>query len=270
MSRIIIINICLFLFSSSVFSSDFLKQLIGEENVKEILTYGSVYSNDKIEAPQLIPNLTFVKDIVDEQISLLNPNLFVECLTIYKKEKKSSSSERDRLALLNTTLNVSSLQGIEYYSKTKGKMRVLYEESVTINNPKEQKTIKDKFFNDVQDSVTVYAKQKDSSFGSNIYMYKYYSTPDILLFTQENLTNMKYGFVTLIGESNLRSVVSIIDAKDHILIYVLSMAKASVPSWIEKRVRESFINRADALIKWFEKKNNLTTFVNLPIEDKNN
>jgi ribosomal protein L30E len=103
-----------------------------------------------------------------------------------------------------------------------------------------------------EDKTIVYAKQTDITFGENIYKYEYLSYDDMLVFTQTNLTTMKYGILSLLGKNKLLSLVAIIDAEDCLLVYSATLVKASLLPGIEGKVRDSFSNRADAVYGWFK------------------
>ncbi|MCC8145138.1 MAG: hypothetical protein LIO93_01590 [Bacteroidales bacterium] len=250
----IILFFSLLLFPFLAYSSDVLIDLVGEETAKELIAEGSLTCSAKKDSLLLIPEYPFVRVLTDRLLEELHPNLVVETLNLFKKPSGISQgtwTDEEKLALLNGTLSLSKLKGIEYYSKSKGKMRVLYEESVVIDGPESKKEIPDPVLSLLPDSLTIFVKQKDTTFGENIYRYDYYSTPGALVFVQQNLTSMTYGLLPLVGKNKLRSVVAVVDAGEYLVVYGLSMAKASAPSWMEKRVKESFSNRANAVMKWF-------------------
>jgi hypothetical protein len=71
------------------------------------------------------------------------------------------------------------------------------------------------------------------------------------------MTTLFYGIVPVIGKGNLRSVIIVYDCGDTLLIYFTSMVKTlSVPG-MGDRIGNSFSNRAEAIIKWFESRANI-------------
>jgi hypothetical protein len=99
-------------------------------------------------------------------------------------------------------------------------------------------------------SLTLYVRQNDLTFGDNVYRYYFVVTQDAVIFTQENVTAMSYGMIPVIGRGNLRSVLAIIDCGDAVLIYAVSMARASSIPGMGGRINNSFTNRAEAILKW--------------------
>lgn len=246
----------LFLFSATnySYSSDILINLLGKEAAEKLIKEKAITSIPKDnQSIGLMPFNPSLKSYVEEEKVNLNPSLFVESLNLYKKPSSASLrwTKEEQLALLNKSASLSSLKGIEYFSKSKGKMRVLYEESFVIDDPENDSIINNPVYSILPDSLIVFARQKDSTFGENKYRYHYYCKPDIFIFTQENLTSMKFGFLTLIGANKLRSIIAVLDAEEYLVVYILSMANASPALWMERRIEQSFANRANAVMKWF-------------------
>jgi hypothetical protein len=99
--------------------------------------------------------------------------------------------------------------------------------------------------------LTLYARQKDLTFGDNIYRYDYTVMSGAFLFVQENLTTMSAGIIPAIGKNKLRSVVAVVDAGEYLLVYAVSMARAAALPGLKDRVGSSFSSRAEAVLSWF-------------------
>ena len=254
-NKIIILFISIIWFPVTVFSNT-LERLVGVEIANQLISQGSIdaVTDEGNAYPSLIPNNEFIENLINRHWEEMEPSLYAESLKLYSKPQSSTWTKDEKLALLNEYLALSSLAGMKYYSKTKGKMRVLYEESDVIDDPENKKIIKDPVYPHCPDSLIVFTRQKDTTFGENIYRYNYYCRPDVLVFTQENLSTMNYGILPLIGKNKLCSVISVIDMEEYLLIHILSIAKASPASWMKKRVQDSFSNRANALMDWFAEK----------------
>ena len=210
----------------------------------------------KNPAPSLMPNNSGIRQIVTGLMNTLNPNILVEALYLYNKPVKSKTEpvvwdEKQKNTVFNQMTAISTLAGIQYYSSSRGAMRTFYEYSSVIDNPTAKKPLPDPVFTQLPASFTVFARQKDLTFGDNIYRYDYLSAADALLFTQENVTALNYGLVPVIGKGNLRSVMAVIDCGDSILIYAVSMAKAASMPGLSDKIGASFSNRAQAVLHWF-------------------
>ncbi len=146
----------------------------------------------------------------------------------------------------------SSLQGIEYYSASRKRMRTFYAESWPVTDAESKTRLPDPPAPEVgaipaSEHLTVW--QKDLTFGGNVYSYDFASFPGSLRVVSTNLTRMSYGPIPLIAPLGLKSRLLVIQAEDAILFYVESDANA--PGLFSGRIGESFSNRAAALFAWF-------------------
>jgi hypothetical protein len=130
-------------------------------------------------------------------------------------------------------------------------MRTFYESSGIIDGPDTGRPLPDPVYAVPPVELVVYARQKDLTFGENIFRYTYYARPDALFFVQENISAMNAGIIPAVGKNRLRSVMAVIDAGPYLLIYVASMAKAASVPGMARRVGASFSNRTEAILKWF-------------------
>ena len=240
-----------------------LDDLVEPVYASQLRSGGASVTQTQLKNPalKLLPNSPELRQFISDITSALDPNLAVETLYLYKKPPAAedtdffaysdSWSEEQRIGLFNKTLAVSTLAGIEYYSASRKKMRVFYEISTVIDRPETKKPLPDPVYTQLPASLTFYARQKDLTFGDNIYRYEYKTSRDALFFSQENITALNAGIIPAIGKSKLRSVMAIIDCGDSLLIYAVSLAKAvSIPG-MGDRIGDSFGNRAEAILKWF-------------------
>ncbi|MDR2313694.1 MAG: hypothetical protein LBE02_04100 [Spirochaetaceae bacterium] len=207
-------------------------------------------------SPALIPSDPYLKNMTAGLMRDLGPTLFVETLQLYRKAPSRNGgpwSPAERAGLYNQTLALSTLTGLQYYSARRKSMRTFYESSTVVSGPDGNTPRPDPSYTSPPAELTIYARQKDLSFGDNVYRYDYYVRPDALIFVQENLTAMNYGIIPAVGKNRLRSLVAVYDAGDFLLIYAASMARtASVPG-MNERVGASFTNRIEAFLGWFTK-----------------
>jgi hypothetical protein len=202
----------------------------------------------------LLPQHERVRQVIEDVHQELDPGIMVETLYLYKKPagtEKSAWNEIERIGLYNGVLALSSLAGLQYYSASRQAMRTFYETSTVIDSPSAKKAIADPVYQVPPNKLIIYARQKDLTFGDNIYQYDYYSFPDAMVFIQQNLTSMTYGIIPAVGKNRLRSAVAVIDAEDCLLVYAASMAKAASLPGMKERIGNSFSNRAEAILRWF-------------------
>ena len=204
--------------------------------------------------PQLIPKNEVLRRLIGNICRDLEPSITVETLHIYKKPLQAEGnawSAGEEAELYNRTLALSTLAGLQYFSASRGVMRTFYETSSVIDGPSTKKPLPDPVFSRLQSELKLYARQKDLTFGDNIYQYNFFTAPGAIIFIQENLTALTAGIIPAAGKNKLRSVVGILDAGDYILIYAASYAKAASFPGMKERIGTSFANRAEAVIHWF-------------------
>ena len=234
-----------------------LEELIEPVYAAQLLSGNSV-TETQLKNPvlKLLPRHNELRQFVNGAMAALGPGVAVETLYLYKKPVYSpglsgSWSDTQRINLFNQALAMSTLTGIQYYSASRKAMRTFYESSKVIDGPETKNQLPDPVFAQPPESLTLYVRQKDLTFGDNIYRYDFKIVRDAFFFTQENMTALNYGIIPAVGKNKLRSVMAVIDCGDSLLIYAVSMAKtASVPG-MGDRIGNSFGNRAEAVLKWF-------------------
>jgi hypothetical protein len=130
-------------------------------------------------------------------------------------------------------------------------MRTLYESSVVIDDPAGKRPLPDPVFSAPPASLTLHARQKDLTCGDNIYRFDYHTSPDAIIFVQENVTTMNVGIIPAVGKGRFRTVMAVIDQGDSLVIYGAAMAKAVTLPGMGERIGASFTNRVEAILAWF-------------------
>jgi hypothetical protein len=231
--------------------------MAGPANAQRLLS-GDTIVETQTRNPvlRLLPQNAHLRQLLDGIIPNLNPSLAVETLSLYKKPGISANSssawtENQRLALFNRMLAISTLTGIQYYSASRRVMRTFYESSARIDSPATKNPLPDMVFTEIPEVFVLYARQKDLTFGDNVYTYEFSAKDDAIFFVQLNETPLNYGIIQAVGGHRLRSVFAIIDCSDSLLLYAISMARAASMPGFTDRIGNSFGNRAQAILKWF-------------------
>jgi hypothetical protein len=232
-----------------------LEELAGAEAAAE-LRAGKILSRVQLKkpSPTLAPRHGELRTLLDRTLEELGSCVMAENLTRYEKPPSASRpawNSAEQTALLNGALAISSLEGIQYYSASRETMRTFYEYSRVIDSPESRRELSDPYCAELPAGLSLYARQRDLTFGDNIYEYQYYTGPDSLIFVQRNLTALKVGIISAVGKDKLRSLVAVIDAGDSLLIYAVSLAKAAALPGMGSRISNSFTNRAQAILGWF-------------------
>jgi hypothetical protein len=252
---LVVLGVCFALFSGREgLYADSIEQLLETSQISA-LTAGTRLMEVQFRDIRfrLIPRHEDVRRLVETIRGDLDPSVMVETLHLYQKPGKAEKSgwtQAEFAALYNETLAISTLQGIQYFSASRGPMRLFYETSAVIDGPSTKINLPDPSYRNPPAELTLFARQKDSTFGDNIYQYKYLSLPGALVFVQENLTGLNAGIIPAVGKNRLHSVLALFDAGDYLIIYAVSMAKAAALPGLRDRIGNSFSNRAEAIIQW--------------------
>jgi hypothetical protein len=208
-------------------------------------------------SPSFAPKDENLLAAISEAKSEISPDMLIESLCYYKKPEQASVwTDEERTALFNGIVSISTLEGLRYYSYSKKGTRLFYEKSYIIDSPERKNILRDPVFtsDNLPEALTLYAEQKDLTFGNNIYKLDFSIHKDAILFSQRNETSMYYGIIPVLGKEKLHSIIAIIDAGDYILIYMVSMADAMSLLGMKNRVAQSFAARAEAVLGWFTAK----------------
>jgi hypothetical protein len=230
-----------------------LHDLLEPGRAEELLREGMIFTlQTKNPAPALLPRDVLTGELLSAVIRDLDPGMMAEGLYLYEKPGGPASwTEAERSALYNEALSLSSLAGLRYFSSSRGEMRIFYETSTVIDGPESQNPLPDPFYRTPPRELTLYARQKDLTFGDNIYQYTCHAGGKSLILTQRNLTKMSYGLITAVAKDRLCSLIAVIDTETHLVMYAASMAKVASLPLLNQRVGRSFSTRLEALLSWF-------------------
>lgn len=225
-----------------------LDSLLPAPIIKELVETGKIQKSaykDKNAQTTLAPSL----DLAQRVTFLVDPTscYFVENLFLYKKKHTFDFNTEKISRILRS---ISSLEGIEYFSASKQKKRVLYEKSYSIIS-KDDKTKKKDNLEDKTDGLQVFALQKDSTFGEYVYQYDYALSDKTVSLQSTNSESLKIGFITIINTGDVQGNLIVHDMQTHLLIYVFTQAKFLYLPGLEGKLNSSFSNRAEALYNWF-------------------
>ncbi|MDR2468530.1 MAG: hypothetical protein LBD22_06180 [Spirochaetaceae bacterium] len=237
--------------------SDFLPPDLQDRVINEEVI-SSVHGDDM--RLELIPRYAALNEMIEKLVSELNPSIMVESICWYKKpaSRQKLWNIDEKTKLFNGILSLSTLEGLRYYSVSRKKTRLLYEISHVVDSPEAKNKLPDPLFTvrNLPAHLVLYAKQKDLTFGENIYKFDFWVRNDGILFQQTNLTPISYGIIPVLGKEKLRSIVTVLDLREGILIYTISMADALSFLGMKNRVGVSFASRSEAILSWFREKAN--------------
>jgi hypothetical protein len=179
------------------------------------------------------------------------PKLGVEALFLMPYPPGLRWSSNPELEIYNTLRSVSTMEGIEYYSASRERMRIFYIDSYAVEGPDSRSRRPDPLVASVPREDTIYVYQRDSSFGRNVHRITYRYVDDAYQLRMTNMTPMLYGILPLVAEENLDVYLTIIPVEEGIVFYGNSAVRVLGLFGMEDRARNSFYNRIKALFDWF-------------------
>ena len=258
--------LCFFALGFFLFADDFASEDALKEKLLEIVPYHAdelikdgkvIYTNyyGAIEGKRIVFNSRLLSRI-QEKSSLKNPIFTLEALYFVKKTTKAKGANLSKILR-----SVSNLKGLQYYSPSRKKYRLLYKDSFVVEK---KETKKGKFeyvrvedpLDKETDGLSIFVSQEDLTFGKNIYKYDYFQDGYGLGLMVENVNSLYYSLFKAINEKELNSVVIFHDLGDYFLIYASTKANFAKLYGIEKKIKNSFSSRLDALCGYLISKYN--------------
>lgn len=196
------------------------------------------------------------------RIAAIEPNIGVE--TIYLVEAPGIlPKEEDMLKLYNLLRELSSIEGIEYYSASRERMRTFFKQFYTVDGPETQNPVPERPVQAVPGEETLYAFQEDLTFGKNVSRIRYRYVKPFIALSIVNTEKMRYALIPLIQEGNMQMHLLIYVLDGHIMFYGNCGVSTIEFLGLVKKKKESFSNRIEAMYRWFRgqyEENFLTEF----------
>ena len=143
------------------------------------------------------------------------------------------------------------MEGIEYYSNSRGKYDVLYDACYTISDLDSLKKIPDNQEENAN-GLKLYVFQNDNSFGETPYEVTFWQTDSEVGMNFVNKGPLYVKFVKAVKEENLCLTLYTREEKDKLLVYILAQADFAAVPFVQTKIRDSLTARIEALFNWFE------------------
>lgn len=155
------------------------------------------------------------------------------------------------LKIYNILRSVSTLEGIEYYSASRERMRTLFAECWAIRGPENPERIPDPLVGSIPRRDSIFIHQKDLTFGKNISRIDFQNSDSNMRMGIVNLTTMTYMLFPIVGKENMSMQILVVPSREGILFYGLNTVKVLDLPIFYKKMESSFTNRMIALFHWF-------------------
>jgi hypothetical protein len=230
-------------------------ELIGRTAYEEAQSAGKAVRVSSGSAPALLPAHA-AAEAYRAALAAEKPSVLVEAVFVLPRHTPEDAAARaaELASVYGLMRSLGSLQGIEYWSASRNTWRTFYAESYCVDSPETKRRLADPPAPEpkaVPASESVFAFQRDLSFGANYYRYDFRSYSDALSVESTNLTRMSYDLIPVMAAGALKTRLLVIQASDAIIFYAASGADA--PGIFRSKLEASFGNRAEALFRWFSK-----------------
>lgn len=231
--KTIITTICLFCFVSVFSQTKIADKLQYKEKAMELTLY------PKGNLGSLVPSIW-------EKYSDKSPIFISEIIFEFPLKENSMESVSKILR------SFSTMEGLEYYSNSKGKNEILYPNCYTVDNPTSRKKIPDQI-DGSSNNKTIYMFQEDNSFGKTLYEVNYLETENEILFTAINLDPLSVGFIKAVKPYSLLITIAVEEESDRVSVYLSIQANFASFSLVDKTIQRSLTSRVDAIAEWFKR-----------------
>ena len=190
--------------------------------------------------------------VIRRAMEELEPRMAVETVFVTALPTGFPEGRAGDLALYNLLRRVSTMTGIEYYSASRGRMRIFYHDSYAVDDIDRRLRQPDPVVRSIPRRDTILVFQRDSSFGENVHELEYRYREGNVYISMVNRTLMWYGIIPAIAADKLEVHLWIQRHGDLVIFY--GNTGVAVPSLfgIETRAHDSFHNRLIALFNWFQ------------------
>jgi hypothetical protein len=226
-----------------------------DATAKQKLVASGSYSSFSEGQPRvdLCPDSAAGADIT-RTLNASHPNIGVQTLVVAPMPAGLLFRTDRNLVLYNLMHQFRTMEGIQYYSSTHGKVRTLFTTSHVVKALSDRNAMSDPRYAAIESSHDLFIEQDDTTFGKNLYSVtvKGHGGGTVEL-TMSNVERAWWGFVPVLGPGSLRLTMVIQPSADGKFLYFYGNVgiTASKVFGMEEQVRTSFYNRVIALYNWF-------------------
>lgn len=149
--------------------------------------------------------------------------------------------------------SVSLMEGMQYYSASRGERTTLYTEAYCIAGPTDRTRVPDNTQGSA-DGVVQYCLMNDSTLGKTNYRATYFQSANELLMNLTNTTPVYFGPFAGIKAGDMQTNVLLTICDDAVVVYMNVRANFLGLGLIENTATRSLLARLDAIYDWFLEK----------------
>ncbi len=205
--------------------------------------------------PMLLPD-TALTSRIRETVASMDLNMGIEGLFLdrdFDIEAYKADPEAVLLTLYNVFRGVSTLEGTQYYSASRGEMRDLFVESWQIPSPgRAEEKMADPLVEKIPLEESIFIHQKDKSFSKHESKMTFvYEAPMIWALTVNESSMYYKGFIRVMKPHHMQIDLLVIPTDKGLLFYGISAADTLKIKSFREKANKSFYNRVKALYAWY-------------------
>lgn len=248
---LLLVIVCL---ACPVFSFS-IQELLGDELAQDLIAAGKITVSEHAGMNlKIVPRHPALVNLLNQNIQTLKPNLMVESLFLYTKPSsanKNAWSAKERLAIYNEIVKLSTLTDVKYFLRTRKKTYTLYEFCSIVDDIYAQNSLPDPTFKTIPANSSFFVRQTDTILGDNVYSYVYETSASVFIVSQKNIFSFRWATIRLVEEDGLRSFAAMFDTGPYILFYGAVMSKAYfIPPGAKKTILSAVSSRVTGMLKW--------------------
>jgi hypothetical protein len=188
--------------------------------------------------------------VILADVRRLDPTIAVELLRWYPDPSSRFDTPDGRLRLFNAMRAASTMEGLVYWSASRGKERVLFTLSHAVAGPSDPSPLPDPVSSSLPAAERMYTLQVDQTFGRHFYLGTYENRADHLVVRTENADAISYLLIPVMQPGGLLTFSVLVPFPDGVLLAGLLCSKTSMPVVDRAGRAASLMNRLVALSSW--------------------
>jgi hypothetical protein len=258
--RIVVLAIQIAFAASSLWAQDELARLAGPQSVDSLRAGLSVTRSMGTDGSlSLLPPVSS-RAAINAEMMGLHPSIGVEFLRVVKGAgatpngaPATPNGALDWLRLYNTLHAASTMQGVTYWSVSRGKTEILFVQSYAISSAATRQRIPDPSSSTLPGDSLFYTFQEDHSFGKNTYEEAFSFPGDHIAVRIENLSTISLFLVPIVAPRSFVVRIVLAAAGRDLLFYGAAALRSSFPLGDRHSREESLVNRLAAMTEWLQR-----------------
>jgi hypothetical protein len=250
--RFVLLAIQMLLLSFPLRAADPLSGYVDAVSLQKLRAGASVSASIPSEGTLTLLPPAARGDRIAVDVKEVRPTMGVEMLRIIGGSTGPLDTPAGLLEIYNALHAVSTMQGITYYSVTRGKVQVLFTQSYAVTDTRRLQRIADPIFTEIPAEDVLFTFQEDNSFGGNTYQESFWLRPDHLELKIENISMISFMLVPLVHPRNLVIHASLIPVGSDLIFYGCAYIHTSLHMGDRQSRDESLRNRLLAIADWLK------------------